>query len=203
MKIICIGHNYREHAKELNTPIPDEPVFFMKPDSSILLDNKPFYLPDFSKEIHHEVEVLVKINRLGKNIECKFAHRYYNEITVGIDFTARDLQRKCKAEGKPWEISKAFDGSAVIGRFIKLNNQINVNALDFQLLLNGVKVQEGNTSDMIFSIDQIIEYISKFITLKIGDVIYTGTPKGVGTVKINDRLEAYIGDMKLLDLEVK
>jgi 2-keto-4-pentenoate hydratase/2-oxohepta-3-ene-1,7-dioic acid hydratase in catechol pathway len=203
MKIICIGHNYREHAKELNTPIPVEPVFFMKPDSSILLDNKPFYLPDFSKEIHHEVEVLVKINRLGKNIERRFAHRYYNEITVGIDFTARDLQRKCKAEGKPWEISKAFDGSAVIGKFIKLNDKININALDFRLLLNGVKVQEGNTSDMIFSIDQIIEYVSKFITLKIGDVIYTGTPKGVGSVKINDRLEAYIGDMKLLDLEVK
>ena len=203
MKIICIGHNYREHAKELNTPIPEEPVFFMKPDSSILLDNKPFYLPDFSNEIHHEVEVLVKINRLGKNIERKYAHRYYNEITVGIDFTARDLQRKCKAEGKPWEISKAFDGSAVIGKFIKLNSNINIHALDFRLHLNGVKVQEGNTSDMIFSIDQIIEYISRFITLKIGDVIYTGTPKGVGTVKINDRLEAYIGDMKLLDLEVK
>jgi len=203
MKIICIGHNYREHAKELNTPIPEEPVFFMKPDSSILLDNKPFYLPDFSNEIHHEVEVLVKINRLGKNIESKYAHRYYNEITVGIDFTARDLQRKCKAEGKPWEISKAFDGSAVIGKFIKLNSNINIHALDFRLHLNGVKVQEGNTSDMIFSIDQIIEYISRFITLKIGDVIYTGTPKGVGTVKINDRLEAYIGDMKLLDLEVK
>jgi 2-keto-4-pentenoate hydratase/2-oxohepta-3-ene-1,7-dioic acid hydratase in catechol pathway len=203
MKIICIGHNYREHAKELNTPISEEPVFFMKPDSSILLDNKPFYLRDFSKEIHHEVEVLVKINRLGKNIECKFAHRYYNEITVGIDFTARDLQRKCKAEGKPWEISKAFDCSAVIGRFIKLNDQMNVQALDFRLLLNGIKVQEGNTADMIFSIDQIIEYVSKFITLKIGDVIYTGTPKGVGSVKINDRLEAYIGDKKLLDLEVK
>jgi acylpyruvate hydrolase len=203
MKIICIGHNYREHAKELNTPIPEEPVFFMKPDSAILLDNKPFYLPDFSKEVHHEVEILVKIHRLGKNIERKFAHRYYNEITVGIDFTARDLQRKCKAEGKPWEISKAFDGSAVVGKFIKISNHINPQAIDFSLQLNGVKVQSGNTADMIFSIDQIIEYVSKFITLKIGDLIYTGTPQGVGPVKINDRLEAYIEDKKLLDIEVK
>jgi acylpyruvate hydrolase len=203
MKIICIGHNYREHAKELNTPIPEEPVFFMKPDSAILLDNKPFYLPDFSREVHHEVEILIKIHRLGKNIERKFAHRYYNEITVGIDFTARDLQRKCKAEGKPWEISKAFDGSAVVGKFIKISNHINPQALNFSLLLNGVKVQAGNTADMIFSIDQIIEYVSKFITLKIGDLIYTGTPQGVGPVKINDRLEAYIEDKKLLDIEVK
>jgi acylpyruvate hydrolase len=203
MKIICIGHNYREHAKELNTPIPEEPVFFMKPDSAILLDNKPFYLPDFSREVHHEVEILVKIHRLGKNIERKFAHRYYNEITVGIDFTARDLQRKCKAEGKPWEISKAFDGSAVVGKFIKISNQINPQAINFSLQLNGIRVQSGNTADMIFSIDQIIEYVSKFITLKIGDLIYTGTPQGVGPVKINDRLEAYIEDKKLLDIEVK
>ena len=203
MKIICIGHNYREHAKELNTPIPDEPVFFMKPDSALLLDNRPFYLPDFSKELHHEVEMVVKINRLGKNIESKFAHRYYNELTVGIDFTARDLQRKCKEEGKPWEISKAFDGSAALGKFIKISNLTNLQAIDFRLQLNGVKVQEGNTSDMIFGIDKIIEYVSRFITLKIGDLIYTGTPKGVGCVKIGDRLEAFIEDTKLMDFEVK
>lgn len=203
MKIICIGHNYIEHVKELKTPIPEEPVFFMKPDSALLLDNRPFYLPDFSKEIHHEIEIVVKINRLGKNIDCKFAHRYYNEVTVGIDFTARDLQRKCKEEGKPWEISKAFDGSAVLGKFIKINNLKNFKAIDFHLLLNGKKVQHGNTSEMIFSIDQIIEYISRFITLKIGDLIYTGTPKGVSTVKIGDRLEGFIESQKLIDFEVK
>jgi acylpyruvate hydrolase len=203
MKIICIGHNYREHAKELNTPIPVEPVFFMKPDSALLLDNRPFYLPDFSREVHHEVEIVVKINRLGKNIERKFAHRYYNEVTVGIDFTARDLQRKCKEEGKPWEIAKAFDGSAALGKFIKISQIANIHDLKFSLQLNAIKVQEGNTSDMIFNIDQIIEYVSQFITLKIGDLIYTGTPKGVGTVKIGDRLEAFIEDNKLMDILVK
>jgi acylpyruvate hydrolase len=203
MKIICIGHNYIEHAKELKTPIPEEPVFFMKPDSALLLDNRPFYLPDFSNEVHHEIEIVIKINRLGKNIESRFAHRYYNEVTVGIDFTARDLQRKCKEEGKPWEISKAFDGSAALGKFIKINSLGNLQSIDFGLLLNGKAVQRGNTSDMIFNIDRIIEYVSRFITLKIGDLIYTGTPVGVGKVKVGDRLEGFIGDLKLFDIEVK
>jgi 2-keto-4-pentenoate hydratase/2-oxohepta-3-ene-1,7-dioic acid hydratase in catechol pathway len=203
MKIICIGRNYIEHAKELNNPVPDEPVFFMKPDSSILVNNKPFFLPDFSKEIHHEVEIVIRINRLGKNIEKKFASRYYNEVTVGIDFTARDLQRICKEQGRPWEIAKAFDGSAVLGSFVQLSTIKNPDSIEFSLDINGRKVQKGNTINMIFSIDRIIEYVSQFVTLKIGDIIYTGTPAGVGAVNINDRLEAYIGERKLLDFVVK
>jgi 2-keto-4-pentenoate hydratase/2-oxohepta-3-ene-1,7-dioic acid hydratase in catechol pathway len=203
MKIICIGHNYKEHVKELKTPVPKEPVFFMKPDSALLLDNKPFFLPDFSNEVHHEVEVVIKINRLGKNIEKRFANRYFSEVTVGIDFTARDLQRKCKQEGNPWEIAKAFDGSAALGKFIKIDQLSHPQAIEFSLDINGTKAQKGNMSDMIFSVDLIIEYVSRFITLKIGDLIYTGTPAGVGPVKINDRLEAYIENRKLMDFEVK
>lgn len=203
MKIICIGRNYAEHAKELNNPIPEEPVFFMKPDSAILINNKPFFLPDFSDEIHHEVEIVIKINRLGKNVQRKFASRYYEEITVGIDFTARDLQRICKAQGKPWEIAKGFDGSAVLGEFISLSELKNQDEIDFSLNINGVKVQTGNTRDMLFGIERIIEYVSQFMTLKMGDIIFTGTPAGVGPVKINDRLEAYIEDRKLLDFMVK
>lgn len=192
-----------EHARELNNPVPDEPVFFMKPDSSLLINNKPFFLPDFSNEIHHEVEIVIKISRLGKNIQKKFAPRYYNEVTVGIDFTARDLQRICKEKGKPWEIAKGFDGSAVLGEFISLSDLINQNEIDFHLDINGKSAQKGNTRDMVFSIDRIIEYISQFVTLKMGDLIYTGTPAGVGPVKINDRLEAYIEEKKLLDFIVK
>jgi 2-keto-4-pentenoate hydratase/2-oxohepta-3-ene-1,7-dioic acid hydratase in catechol pathway len=203
MKIICIGRNYVEHARELNNPVPDEPVFFMKPDSSLLINNKPFFLPDFSKEIHHEVEIVIKISRLGKNIQKKFAPRYYNEVTVGIDFTARDLQRICKEKGKPWEIAKGFDGSAILGEFISLSDLINPNEIEFHLDINGNSAQKGNTRDMVFSIDRIIEYISQFVTLKMGDLIYTGTPAGVGPVKINDRLEAYIEEKKLLDFIVK
>jgi 2-keto-4-pentenoate hydratase/2-oxohepta-3-ene-1,7-dioic acid hydratase in catechol pathway len=203
MKIICIGRNYVEHAKELNNPVPDEPVFFMKPDSSLLINNKPFFLPDFSKEIHHEVEIVIKINRLGKNIQQKFASRYYNKVTVGIDFTARDLQHVCKEKGKPWEIAKGFDGSAVLGKFISLSELENQDEIAFNLEINGKPAQKGNTHDMLFSIDRIIEYISQFVTLKMGDIIYTGTPAGVGPVKVNDRLEAYIEDKKLLDFLVK
>lgn len=203
MKIICIGRNYRDHAKELNNPVPAEPVFFMKPDSSLVVGNKPFFLPDFSAEVHHEVEIVYKISRLGKNIERKFAHRYYNELTAGIDFTARDLQRQCVKEGKPWEIAKAFDNSAPLGKFVPLSQLGNTDAIDFSLLINGSEVQKGNTSDMIFSIDQIIEYISRYLTLKIGDLIYTGTPSGVGPVKVGDHLEAFIGDKKLLEFDVK
>lgn len=203
MKIICIGRNYAQHAKELNNAVPDEPIFFMKPDSSILTNNKPFFLPDFSKEIHHEVEIVIKIDRLGKNIRQKFASRYYKELTVGIDFTARDLQRNCREQGRPWEIAKGFDSSAVLGEFIPLSSLKVKNSISFRLDLNGKTVQTGNSEEMVFSIDRIIEYVSQFNTLKMGDLIYTGTPAGVGPVQINDRLEAYIEDRKLLDFKVK
>jgi 2-keto-4-pentenoate hydratase/2-oxohepta-3-ene-1,7-dioic acid hydratase in catechol pathway len=203
MKIICIGKNYAAHAKELNSSVPKEPLFFMKPDSALLLGNNPFFLPEFSNEIHHEIEVIVKINRLGKHIERNFANRYYNEITVGIDFTARDLQRVCVSEGKPWEISKAFDGSAVVGKFINISTVKDSASIPFHLEIDGVTKQQGLTSDMIFSIDEIIAYVSKFITLKIGDLIYTGTPVGVGPVKIGDRLKGYIEEKMLFDFLVK
>ena len=203
MKIICIGRNYEEHARELNNPVPAEPIFFMKPDSSLLANNKPFFIPEFSNEIHHEVEIVIKISRLGKNIQQKFASRYYNELTTGIDFTARDLQRNCKKEGKPWEIAKGFDGSAVLGQFIPLSELVNQKEISFRLDINGKTIQTGNTRDMLFSIDRVIEYVSQFVTLKMGDMIYTGTPAGVGPVKINDRLEAFIEDRKLLDFRVK
>jgi 2-keto-4-pentenoate hydratase/2-oxohepta-3-ene-1,7-dioic acid hydratase in catechol pathway len=203
MKIICIGKNFREHAKELNSEVPKEPLFFMKPDSALLLGNKPFYLPDFSNEIHHEVEIVVKINRLGKHIEKQFAHRYYNDITVGVDFTARDLQRTCIKEGKPWEIAKAFDGSAVLGTFISLLKVKDRTAIPFHLDVDGITLQKGNSNNMVFSIDELITYVSKFLTLKIGDLIFTGTPVGVGPVKINQRLEGFIEDMKLFDFLIK
>jgi acylpyruvate hydrolase len=182
MKIICIGRNYAEHAKELNNPLPSKPVFFMKPDSALLIGNNPFFLPDFSNEIHYEAEIVLKISRLGKNIQKKFAHRYYSTIGVGIDFTARDLQEVCKKAGHPWEIAKAFDQSAVINRFVSLDSVPDRNAISFQLEQNGNTVQKGNTKDLIFSFDEIISYVSMFITLKTGDLIYTGTPAGVGPV---------------------
>jgi acylpyruvate hydrolase len=203
MKIICIGMNYTEHIKELKNEIPLEPVFFMKPDTSLLLDNKPFFLPDFSNDIHYEVEIVAKICRLGKNIEAKFAHRYYSEFTTGIDFTARDIQSKCRKEGKPWEIAKSFDSSAAIGKFVKTSQIPDIQSINFRLEKNGIKVQEGNTSSMLFSLDQIISYISRFVTLKIGDLIYTGTPPGVGPVKVGDKLEAFLENEKLLSFDVK
>ena len=203
MKIICIGRNYADHVRELNNPLPTVPVFFMKPESSILLNNNPFFLPDFSNEVHYEAEIVLKIIRLGKNIEPQFAHRYYQEIGIGIDFTARDLQRECQKEGNPWEIAKGFDGSAVLGKFIKMEKLPDPHAISFQLDLNGKTVQKGNTKDMIFSFDAIIAYISKFVTLKIGDIIYTGTPAGVGPVKINDHLVASVEGQVLLDFRVK
>ncbi|MBN2610686.1 MAG: fumarylacetoacetate hydrolase family protein [Bacteroidales bacterium] len=203
MKIICIGRNYSEHARELNNAVPAEPVFFMKPDSALILNNQPFFLPDFSNEIHYEAEIVIKINRLGKNIDKKFAHRYYEEIGIGIDFTARDLQRKQAEAGKPWEIAKAFDGSAPLGKFIKRDKLPDYNAISFRLEKNGAIVQKGNTRDMIFSFEEIIAYVSKFLTLKIGDLIYTGTPAGVGPVKTGDRLEAFIEDMPMLSFTVK
>jgi 2-keto-4-pentenoate hydratase/2-oxohepta-3-ene-1,7-dioic acid hydratase in catechol pathway len=203
MKIICIGRNYAEHVKELNHSLPGVPVFFMKPESSVILNNNPFFLPDFSNEVHYEAEIVLKIMRLGKNIEKQFAHRYYQEIGIGIDFTARDLQRECIKEGKPWEIAKAFDGSAVVGKFIKKEKLPDSGAVSFQLDLNGQTVQKGNTGDMIFSFSDIIAYVSKFITLKTGDLIFTGTPAGVGPVKINDHLVASVEGQVMLDFRVK
>lgn len=196
--------NYAAHNKELHHTLElTEPTIFMKSDSSLLKDGKPFFIPDFSSEIHYETELVVKIDRLGKNIAERFAHRYYSEVTVGIDFTARDLQRRLREQGLPWEISKAFDNSAVIGTFIPLEKAGNVNQLSFHLDMNGKTVQQGNTADMLFSVDQIIAYVSRFFMLKIGDLIYTGTPVGVGPVSIGDHLEGYLGERKLLDFHVR
>lgn len=203
MKIICIGRNYAEHAKEMNSAVPSEPVFFLKPDTSLIKDNQPFYYPDFSKEIHHEVELVLKINKPGKNIQTQFANKYYNEIGIGIDFTARDIQAECKKNGLPWEKAKAFDGAAPIGKFIDKKQFTDQKNINFNLKINGNNVQEGNTKDLLFSFDTIIAYISKYFTLRTGDLIYTGTPEGVGPVKIGDRLEAFIEDQKLLDFEIK
>ena len=203
MKIICIGRNYEEHAKELSHPVPEEPVFFMKPDSAIIRNNRPFFLPDFSKEIHHEVEIVLKICRVGKNINEKFAHRYYNEIGIGIDFTARDIQRKSIEQGNPWEVSKAFDGSAPLGKFIKKNKLPDVNSINFQLDINNKTVQKGNTKDLVFSFDKLIEHTSRFLTLKTGDLIFTGTPSGVGPVNIGDHLVASVEGIILLDFRIK
>ncbi|MBO4654133.1 MAG: fumarylacetoacetate hydrolase family protein [Bacteroidales bacterium] len=203
MKIICVGKNYLKHIQELDRQRPSEPVFFLKPDSSIIIRNRPFFLPDFSEEIHHEVELIFRICKVGKCIQPKFAHTYYDAIGLGIDFTARDLQRKCVAEGNPWEIAKAFDGSAVISKFVEKEHFANLKNLDFKLLLNNQCVQHGNSADMLFSIDDIICHVSKFMTLKIGDVIFTGTPEGVGKVAINDRLQAFIGEEKFLDFKIK
>lgn len=203
MKIICIGRNYADHAKELNNPLPEKPVFFLKPDSALVIGNKPFFYPDFSDNIHHEVEFVIKINRLGRSIEQRFAHRYYDEIGVGIDFTARDLQDECKKKGLPWEIAKAFDNAAPLGGFVPLKDIPDQSDISLRLDINGKTVQQGSSSDMIFSFDQIISYVSKFITLKIGDLIYTGTPAGVGPVKKGDRLQAYINQEKLMDFFVR
>jgi 2-keto-4-pentenoate hydratase/2-oxohepta-3-ene-1,7-dioic acid hydratase in catechol pathway len=203
MKIICIGRNYAEHARELNNPLPSKPVFFMKPDSSLLINNKPFFLPDFSEEIHYEAEIVLKISRLGKNIQKPFAGRYFNSIGIGIDFTARDLQEVCKKAGHPWEIAKAFDQSAVVNQFIPLASVPDPYAIHFQLDINGKPVQKGNTKDMIFSFDDIIAYISTFITLKTGDLIFTGTPAGVGAVRACDHLVGSVEGQVLLDFYVR
>ena len=203
MKIIAIGRNYLEHAKELNNPVPKEPMFFMKPETSIVRNNKPFFYPDFSEDVHYEAEIILKIGKLGKNIEERFAHRYFDEIGIGIDFTARDLQQKCKEKGKPWEIAKAFDGAAPISEFVPKSNYTNLNDLHFSLDLNEKTVQDGTTKDLIFNFDVLIAYISKFVTLKIGDLIFTGTPAGVGQVKIGDRLVAKIEGETFMDFKVK
>lgn len=203
MKIICIGRNYSQHAEELSNKKPESPIIFLKPDTAILQSRLPFYIPPFSNQIHHEVEVLVRINRIGKYIEEKFAHKYYQEIGLGIDFTARDLQQNLKEKGLPWEKAKAFDGSALIGNWFNKNNFSDLNQLDFELVKNSETVQEGNTSQMIWSIDTLINVVSRFFTLKIGDIIFTGTPAGVGPVVENDVLEGYLEGKKAFTLKIK
>lgn len=203
MKIICIGRNYANHAKEMNSAVPDVPMFFMKPDTALLPKRNPFYYPNFTKDLHFECELVVRISRLGKNISERFANEYYNEIGLGIDFTARDLQQKCKEKGHPWEIAKAFEHSAPLSeKFISKTN-LDLDNLNFSLTKNGEIVQKGNIKDMIFTIDQLIAYISQFMTLKIGDLIFTGTPEGVGPVQIGDHLEGYIEKEKMLDVKIK
>jgi 2-keto-4-pentenoate hydratase/2-oxohepta-3-ene-1,7-dioic acid hydratase in catechol pathway len=203
MKIICIGRNYVAHARELNNEVPDTPVFFMKPDSALVTANRPFFYPEFSNDVHYELEVVIRINRLGRSIEEQYAHRYYNEVALGVDFTARDLQAEQKKKGLPWEIAKGFDYSAPISEFYPLDKYGDIHKLGFRLDVNGKTVQDGNTSLMIFSFEKIIAYVSRFMTLKTGDLIYTGTPAGVGPVAINDRLEAYLEGDKLMDFPVK
>lgn len=201
MKIICIGRNYAAHAKELKNELPTEPVFFMKPDTA-LLKEKEFYLPDFSKDMHHEIELVLKISKAGKHIQEEFAHKYFEEIGLGIDFTARDLQEQCKQKGLPWEKAKAFDNSAPIGNFVPKSN-LELNNISFGLKINGAYKQQGNSSDLIFSFDKIIAYVSQFVSLKVGDLIYTGTPEGVGPVKIGDVLEGDLNGTPFLKLEIK
>lgn len=203
MKIICIGRNYAEHIAELNNERPSEPVLFLKPDTALLPKDAPFIIPDFSSDIHYEVEILVKINKVGKYIDAKFAHKYYDQIGLGIDFTARDLQNKLKEKGLPWEKAKAFDGSAVVGNFIDKSSFQSVENINFELHKNQSKVQEGNTSMMLYKIDEIIAYASQFFTLKTGDIIFTGTPKGVAAVQPNDVLEGYIENQKMFKLYIK
>lgn len=203
MKIICIGRNYPQHAEELGNEKPESPVIFLKPDTAKLQRRFPFYIPPFSDQIHHEVEVVVKINRIGKYIEKKFAHKYYQEIGLGIDFTARDLQKKLKENGLPWEKAKAFDGSALMGNWFDKSQFKDLNQLDFELVKNGAIIQEGNTSQMLWSIDELIAEVSQFFTLKIGDVIFTGTPAGVGPVAANDVLEGYLEEEKAFTVKIK
>lgn len=203
MKIICIGRNYAEHITELQNERPTDPVIFLKPDTAILVKKQPFFIPDFSNDVHYEVEVLVKINRIGKHIDKKFAHKYYNEIGLGIDFTARDLQTELKEKGLPWEKAKSFDGAAVVGDWISMENIKDVNAIAFSLKKNGNSVQIGNTSHMLWKIDELIELVSKYFTLKIGDIIFTGTPAGVGKVEANDKLIGFIEDTQMFSITVK
>ncbi len=202
MKIICIGRNYADHAKEMNAPLPEAPVFFLKPDTALLPAGTPFYIPDFTNDLHYECELVVKIKKVGKNIPEKFAAEYYDQIGLGIDFTARDLQGKAKEKGLPWEIGKSFDNSAPLGGFLP-KESLDLSNLTFTLKKNGAIVQVGHTGDMIFTIDRLISYVSRFITLKTGDLLFTGTPAGVGPVAIGDHLEGSIGEEKLLDLQIK
>jgi len=203
LKIICIGRNYTDHIAELDNEKPEHPIIFMKPDTAILLKNQPFFIPDFSTDVHHEVEILVKISRVGKHIDRKFAHKYYDEIGLGIDFTARDLQHELKSKGLPWEKAKSFDGAAVIGNFIPKETFNDINEIEFSLQKNEEVVQNGNTKLMLWKIDALIEYISKYFTLKIGDVIFTGTPSGVAKVNPNDRLTGFIEEKEIFSIKVK
>lgn len=202
MKIICIGRNYVEHAKELHNPLPEKPMFFMKPDSALVTNNEDVYYPEHTSDLHYEVELVLKISKKGKYISEKFASSYYESIGIGIDFTARDVQAECKKKGHPWEIAKAFDQSAPVSQFVSKTN-FDINNISFSLYLNGTEVQKGNSKDMIFSFNEIIAYVSRLVTLKPGDLIFTGTPAGVGATKINDRFEASIDGKKMLDFEVK
>lgn len=203
MKLVCIGRNYAEHAQELNNPVPEEPLFFIKPDTALLRNNDSFYLPDFSTDVHFEMEIVLKINHHGKHIQEKFAHKYYDEISAGIDFTARDVQQVCKQKGLPWEKAKAFDGSAPIGRFMDKSQFSDLSNIAFHLEINGEVRQRGNTADMLFSFEKIIASVSKYLTLKKGDLIYTGTPAGVGPVKAGDRLKGFIEQECIFDFKVK
>ena len=205
MKVIAVGMNYARHCEELHAGelLPQEPVIFMKPDSALLKDGKPFFIPDFSNRIEYETEVVVRISRLGKSIAPRFAHRYYDAVTVGIDFTARDLQQQLRKEGKPWELSKGFDGAAVIGDWIPVTELPSVQQLSFHLDIDGKTVQQGNTADMLFGVDDIIAFVSRFCMLKMGDLIYTGTPVGVGPVQIGNHLEGYLEGKKVLDFNIR
>ncbi len=203
MKIICIGRNYIEHAHELNNPVPAEPVFFMKPETALIRAGLPFFYPDFSKDVHFEVELVLHISKLGRHINEKFAHTYYDKIGIGIDFTARDVQTICKQKGLPWEIAKAFDGSAPVSKFIHKENFNDIYDINFSLQKNNETVQKGNSGMMIFNFEKIIAYVSRFVTLKIGDLIFTGTPAGVGPVIKEDNLKAYIAEEKMLDIYIK
>lgn len=203
MKIVCIGRNYANHAKELDNPIPKEPLFFIKPDSAVLRNNDDFYLPDFSNDVHYEVEIYVKVHKKGKNIQEKFAPKYYNEIGIGIDITARDIQSICKEKGLPWEKAKGFDGSAPMSKTLPLSDFDDVNAINFELHINGKVVQKGFTGDMLFNVNQIIAEASRYFMFKIGDVVFTGTPEGVGKLNAGDHLEAYIEGKKMMDFRVK
>lgn len=204
MKILCVARNYALHASELNNQVPEEPVFFLKPDSAMLLKHQPFFYPDFSNDVHHEIEVVVRIDRVGKCIEPRFAHKYYDSVALGIDFTARDLQAKFKSKGLPWTLAKGFDDSAVLSEFVSLESLgKSINDLDFSLSRNGQVVQAGNTRDMIFDVDHLIAYVSRFMTLKTGDLIFTGTPAGVGPVQIGDLLVGSLEGRQMLTCRVK
>jgi len=203
MKIICIGLNYGDHAREMGRTLPEKPVIFLKPDSSLLKNNKPFFIPEFSRNIHYEIEIVLRICKLGRSVSEKYAYRYYDQLTLGVDMTARDLQSSLSSAGSPWDISKSFDGAAPVGEFIPIKEAGDVNNISFRLEKNGVIVQSGNTSRLIYNFDQIISYVSQFFTLKTGDLIFTGTPSGVGPVNRNDRLTGYIGDRRIIDFMIK
>ncbi len=203
MKIIAVGRNYSEHAKELNNPVPEQPVIFLKPDTAVLKDGRDFYYPEFSQDIHHEIEVALRICKEGKHVSAKFASDYFDAVGLGIDFTARDIQQKHKEKGLPWELAKAFDGSAPISDWVAKDQIVDLYDMDFRLEKNGQIVQQGNTADLLFSFEELLVFVSKYITLKKGDIVLTGTPAGVGPVQIGDHLTGFLGESKLLDLKVK